>query len=128
MTQYLGGDDTEPEEHVPAGLLLVPVRPGPAGDVLRLFRTPLGERTAVGFTGRRRLAAVLGAGQAAVEIAEPALRAMAEALGVTRLTVDPQLAAAPAAALHGPDGWHASRAHAAPDGRGAVAVAAGSGR
>ncbi|WP_063770914.1 SAV_915 family protein, partial [Streptacidiphilus neutrinimicus] len=117
MTRYMDGDDPEPAARVPAGRLLVPVRSGPAGDVLRLFRTPLGARTAVGFTSMRQLAAVLGREQGAVEIAETALRAMAATLGVTELTVDPQLAAAPAAALHGPDGWHPWRAHspAAPD-------------
>jgi hypothetical protein len=119
MTRYLGGDDPEPAERVPAGLLLVPVRSGPEGDVLRMFRTPLGERTAIGFTSGRQLAAVLGPQQAAVVIAEPALRAMADALGITRITVDPQLAATPAAALHGPDGWHPWRAHGVPDAAGA---------
>ncbi|WP_063775087.1 SAV_915 family protein [Streptacidiphilus anmyonensis] len=122
MTRYLDGEDPEPTRGVPVGLLLVPVRSGPAGEVLRLFRTPLGERTAVGFTSRRQLAAVLGPDQAAVEIAEPALRAMADALGVPGLTVDPQLAAAPAAALHGPDGWHPWRAHPAPDAPGVAAA------
>ncbi|WP_063770138.1 SAV_915 family protein [Streptacidiphilus melanogenes] len=125
MTRHLDGDDPEPAERVPAGLLLVPVRSGPAGEVLRLFRTPLGARTAVGFTSRRLLVGVLGPEQAAVELAEAALRAMADALGVTSLTVDPQLAATPAAALHGPDSWHPWRAHGAPA---AGPVAAGTGR
>ncbi|CAM5684655.1 hypothetical protein SCALM49S_05461 [Streptomyces californicus] len=38
------------------GLLSVPVRATDAGPVLRMFRTPLGERTAVGFTARDLLA------------------------------------------------------------------------
>ena len=121
MSVYLNRDDPEPCELVPAGLLLVPVRPGPAGDVLRLFRTPLGARTAVGFTSRRQLAAVLGPEQPSVTIAETALRRMVGALGVAALTVDPQLVAPPAAALEQPGRWRALRsegsapaAHAAP--------------
>jgi hypothetical protein len=104
-TRYLTGGDPEPGERVPAGLLLVPVRPGPAGDVLRLFRTPLGARTAVGFTSSERLTAVLGRDQRSVIIAEPALRGMVGALGVAALTVDPQLAAAPVPALEHRDRW-----------------------
>ncbi|WP_243638860.1 SAV_915 family protein [Streptacidiphilus pinicola] len=150
MTVHLAGDDSEPVDHLPTGLLLVPVRSGPAGAVLRLFRSPLGERTAVGFSSRRQLAAVLGPEQTAVELAEPALRAMADALGVGRITVDPQLAAAPAAAAvagsatapvsvrvsapvaapRGTDGGRARRAARA-RGRGAESarsVAVGSGR
>ncbi|GGT90049.1 hypothetical protein GCM10010289_07730 [Streptomyces violascens] len=46
------GDDPEPCERTPAGPLFVPVRPGPAGCAARRFRTPLGDRTAVGFTTR----------------------------------------------------------------------------
>ncbi|MFD4142683.1 MULTISPECIES: SAV_915 family protein [unclassified Streptomyces] len=63
------------------------------------MRTPLGVRTAIGFTSQERLAAVLGEGQASVRLAEPALRALAEPLGITVLTVDPQFTApSPAAA------------------------------
>ncbi|CAM5683544.1 hypothetical protein SCALM49S_02270 [Streptomyces californicus] len=54
------------------GLLFVPVRATDAGPVLRMFRTPLGERTAVGFTARDLLTATLGAGHAAIRLAEPA--------------------------------------------------------
>lgn len=93
MTEYLFGDDPEPCEPSPAGLFFVPVRPGPAGCTARLFRTPLGGRTAVGFTSRERLTAALGDDQAWVRMAEPALRALAEPLGATALTVDPQLVA-----------------------------------
>ncbi|MET9397325.1 SAV_915 family protein [Kitasatospora sp. NPDC002965] len=86
-------EDPEPSEPVPAGLLLVPVRPGPLGHAARLFRTPLGDRTAVAFTTEQLLITVLGPAQPWVTLAEPALRALTEPLGVTVLTVDPQLAA-----------------------------------
>uniref|UniRef100_UPI0040440912 SAV_915 family protein n=1 Tax=Streptomyces sp. NEAU-174 TaxID=3458254 RepID=UPI0040440912 len=66
--------------------------PGPAGCAVRLFRTPHGSRTAVGFSTRRRLAAVLGARQPWIRLGESALRALAEPLGATSLTVDPRLA------------------------------------
>ncbi|SEL20833.1 SAV_915 family protein [Streptacidiphilus jiangxiensis] len=109
MARYLYGDDPEPEESVPAGLLLVPVRPGPGGDVLRLFRTPLGARTAVAFTSATHLSAVLGPDQRSITLAEPALRNLAGALGIATLTVDPQLVAAPAPALEEPDHWRVPR-------------------
>ncbi|MEV8546610.1 SAV_915 family protein [Streptomyces sp. NPDC051572] len=86
-------EDPEPAEPVPAGLLFVPVRPGPAGCTARFFRTPLGGRTAVGFTSAARLAATLGSEQACIRLSEPALRALAAPLGVTALTVDPQFSA-----------------------------------
>ncbi|MFC5799869.1 SAV_915 family protein [Streptomyces formicae] len=87
-------EDTDPDEPRPAAPLFVPVRLGSAGGhQLRFMRTPLGVRTAVGFTSARRLAAVLGAGQAWIRLAEPALRALSEPLGVTVVTVDPQLTA-----------------------------------
>ncbi|MGW6709170.1 SAV_915 family protein [Streptomyces sp. NPDC054956] len=88
-------DDPEPEERVPAGTLYVPARPGPAQVVVRLFRTPLGDRTAVAFTSAERLAATLGAGQPWIRLSETALRAMAEPLGAALLTVDPTLTAPP---------------------------------
>ncbi|MGW1623127.1 SAV_915 family protein [Streptomyces sp. NPDC002172] len=93
MPELLCGDDPEPSDRSPAGPLFVPVRPGPAGCAARLFRTPLGERTAVGFTSARGLAATLGPDQAWIRLAEPALRALAAPLGVTTVTVDPQLSA-----------------------------------
>ncbi|MEK2492629.1 SAV_915 family protein [Kitasatospora purpeofusca] len=96
MNRRSPAEDPEPSEPVPAGRLLVPVRSGPLGFAARLFRTPLGERTAVAFTSEQRLLTVLGPAQAWITLAEPALRALAEPLGVTTLTVDPQLAAAPA--------------------------------
>ncbi|MGW0010447.1 SAV_915 family protein [Streptomyces tendae] len=98
MTEPQYDEDPEPSERFPAGLLYVPFRPGPCGHTtLRLFRTPLGRRTAVGFTSRRRLVTTLGTEQAWIRLAMPALRALAEPLGVTTLTVDPQFTA-PAAA------------------------------
>ncbi|MFE1384045.1 SAV_915 family protein [Streptomyces sp. NPDC058740] len=96
----LYGDDPEPSERVPAGRLYVPVRPAAHGcAAARLFRTPVGVRTAVAFTTPARLRAVLGAGQEWTELAEPALRALVRPLGVDVLIVDPALTApaAPAA-------------------------------
>ncbi|MEU1300621.1 SAV_915 family protein [Streptomyces shenzhenensis] len=92
MTELLG-DDPEPADRRPAGPLFVPVRLGPWGDAVRVFRTPLGSRTAVGFTSVRRLTATLGGEQAWIRLAEPALRSLVAPLGVTRVTVDPQLSA-----------------------------------
>jgi hypothetical protein len=82
-------EDPEPSERFPAGLLFVPVRSGPAGCTARFFRTPLGGRTAVGFTSVASLTATLGPDQASIRLSEPALRALAAPLGVTALTVDP---------------------------------------
>ncbi|WP_327371251.1 SAV_915 family protein [Streptomyces sp. NBC_01217] len=86
-------EDPEPSERFPAGLLHVPVRSGPSGCTTRFFRTPLGGRTAVGFTSAAKLTATLGADQACIRLSEPALRALAAPLGVTALTVDPQFSA-----------------------------------
>ncbi|MEV7245011.1 hypothetical protein [Streptomyces sp. NPDC093248] len=63
MAELLHGDDPEPCDRFPAGPLYVPVRPGTSGCAARLFRTPLGGRTAVGFTSERRPAATLGPGR-----------------------------------------------------------------
>ncbi|MFJ6479736.1 MULTISPECIES: SAV_915 family protein [unclassified Streptomyces] len=93
MCLFQYDDDPEPEERVPAGPLYVPVLPGRTEVVVRMFRTPLGARTAVGFTSAERLAAALGAGQPWIRLAESALRAMAEPLGASLLTVDPTLTA-----------------------------------
>ncbi|MEE6270216.1 MULTISPECIES: SAV_915 family protein [Streptomyces] len=90
MSHHLHAEDPEPADRVPAGPLFVPVRPGPAGCTARLFRTPLGGRTAVGFTSPQRLAEVLGGGQPWVRLSEPALRALAEPLGAATVTVDPR--------------------------------------
>ncbi|MFF7634724.1 SAV_915 family protein [Kitasatospora sp. NPDC008050] len=93
MNQRQNTEDPEPSEPVPAGQFLVPVRSGPLGHTARLFRTPLGDRTAVAFSSLERLTAVLGDAQPWIALAEPALRALTEPLGVTTLTMDPQLAA-----------------------------------
>ncbi|WP_369357692.1 SAV_915 family protein [Streptomyces sp. cg2] len=90
MSHHLHAEDPEPADRVPAGPLFVPVRPGPAGCTARLFRTPLGGRTAVGFTSPQRLAEVLGGGQPWVRLSAPALRALAEPLGAATVTVDPR--------------------------------------
>ncbi|MFI8166066.1 SAV_915 family protein [Streptomyces sp. NPDC085931] len=97
MAVLLDGDESEPPERLPAGPLYVPVRPGPSGYVARLFRTPLGARTAVGFTSARRLTDTLGPQQRWIRLAEPALRALTAPLGITTVTVDP-LFTAPAPA------------------------------
>ncbi|MER5733812.1 SAV_915 family protein [Streptomyces sp. NPDC002138] len=106
MCLFRYDDDPEPEERIPAGLLYVPARPGGAPRVVRLFRTPLGTRTAVGFTSPDRLAATLGAAQPWIRLSGAALRAMAEPLGAGLLTIDPTLTAPPvgAPAVTGPDG------------------------
>ncbi|CAL9631852.1 hypothetical protein SUDANB120_06118 [Streptomyces sp. enrichment culture] len=93
MCLFQYDDDPDPEERVPAGLLYVPVRPGTAEVVVRIFRTPLGARTAVGFTDPARLAATLGAEQPWIRLSEPALRALGEPLGAALLTVDPTFTA-----------------------------------
>ncbi|GAA2086253.1 hypothetical protein GCM10009801_48570 [Streptomyces albiaxialis] len=89
MGECCRGEDSEPAERGPAGPLFVPVRSGRTGCVARLFRTPWGGRTAVGFTSEGRLTAVLGGGQSFVRLSEAALRALAEPLGGVGLTVDP---------------------------------------
>ncbi|MFD5704340.1 SAV_915 family protein, partial [Streptomyces lasiicapitis] len=61
------------------------------GCVARLFRTPVGGRTAVAFTTPQRLADELGARQPWIRLSEPALRSLTEPLGVARVTVDPRL-------------------------------------
>ncbi|WP_308103039.1 SAV_915 family protein [Streptomyces sichuanensis] len=88
-------DDGEPSHPDPAEPLYVPVRPCSCGFALRVYRTPLGTRTAVAFTSRRRLSDCLGPGVPSVRLALPAVRALAEPLGVTLVRVDPQLSAAP---------------------------------
>ncbi|WP_069884904.1 SAV_915 family protein, partial [Streptomyces luteocolor] len=95
MAELPCGEDPEPCEPGPAGPLFVPVRPGPAGCVARLFRTPVGGRTAVAFTTPQRLSAALGSRQEWIRLSEPALRALTAPLGVREVTVDPRLAAHP---------------------------------
>ncbi|MFI9201975.1 SAV_915 family protein [Streptomyces sp. NPDC053048] len=91
--EALPADDGEPSHPVRAGLLYVPVRPCPVGFALRVFRTPLGGRTAVAFTSPRRLEDCLGRGVPHVRLALPAVRALAGPLGVRLVRVDPQLTA-----------------------------------
>ncbi|MFG2124943.1 SAV_915 family protein [Streptomyces sp. NPDC048710] len=93
MLELVCGDDPEPSERTPAGPLFVPVRPGPAGCTARLFRSPLGGRSAVAFTSARLLGHTLGPDQPWIRLAEPALRALTAPLGVTSLTVDPTFSA-----------------------------------
>ncbi|MGW1728557.1 SAV_915 family protein [Streptomyces sp. NPDC002306] len=93
MSPVKHSEDPEPPERLPAGPLFVPVRSGPTGCTARFFRTPLGDRTAVGFTSAARLTAALGPDQASIRLSEPALRTLAAPLGVTALTVDPQFSA-----------------------------------
>ncbi|MFF8931422.1 SAV_915 family protein [Streptomyces longwoodensis] len=93
MAEIQCGEDPEPSERFPAGPLFVPVRPGPARYATRVFRTPLGDRTAVAFTSVDRLTAALGPQQAWIRLAEPALRALNEPLGITAVTVDPAFTA-----------------------------------
>ncbi|MFF8770272.1 SAV_915 family protein [Kitasatospora sp. NPDC015120] len=62
---------------------------------LRLFRLRDGRRCAVGFSSAGALAGLLGPGQAAVELGEPALRALTAPLGVEELVLDPRLVAPP---------------------------------
>ncbi|MFI0238589.1 SAV_915 family protein [Streptomyces sp. NPDC016845] len=93
MAELLRGEDPEPSDPFPAGPLYVPVRPGHRGCAARIFRTPLGTRTAVGFTSVFRLHATLGPDQPWIRLAEPALRALAGPLGVTTVTVNPRFTA-----------------------------------
>ncbi|MGW6572377.1 SAV_915 family protein [Streptomyces sp. NPDC054945] len=93
MCLFQYDDDPEPEERVPAGPLYVPVRPGTAEVVLRMFRTPLGDRTAVGFTRPDLLAATLGAEQPWIRLSESALRELASPLCACPLTIDPTFTA-----------------------------------
>ncbi|MDX3850794.1 SAV_915 family protein [Streptomyces sp. AK02-01A] len=102
--------DADPDRPGAAKPLYVPVRIGSAGGrYLRFARTPLGARTAIGFTSARRLTAVLGEQQRWIRLAEPALRALAAPLGAALVTVDPQLTA-PAIGRPAPDPACARRA------------------
>ncbi|MEU3183620.1 SAV_915 family protein [Streptomyces sp. NPDC006923] len=102
--------DADPDRPRAAKPLYVPVRTGSAGGwCLRLARTPLGARTAIGFTSAHRLTAVLGAQQRWIRLAEPALRALAAPLGATTVTVDPQLTAPAIGGRPAPDPVRARR-------------------
>ncbi|MFK8912641.1 SAV_915 family protein [Streptomyces sp. YS-3] len=132
LTLILDDADPDPDERRPAAPLYVPVRLGSAGGrQLRFWRTPLGVRTAVGFTSPERLYAVLGPGQRWIRLAEPALRSLAAPLGVTTVTVDPHMTApAPVAIRTEPlgqpcprrGGWDPEMAGAAPMTGGAEAA------
>ncbi|MEE4542648.1 SAV_915 family protein [Streptomyces sp. V4-01] len=98
VSQHQPSTGPEPAAGASRRSLYVPVRRGPAGSVIRLWRTPFGTRTAVAFTSDRRLRSVLGPTQAWIRLSEAALRRMAEPLGAVRLTVDPVLTARPPAA------------------------------
>lgn len=86
-------EDPDPLHSIRAGALFVPVRPGPGGYCARLFRTPLGVRTAVAFTDERQLTRALGQQQTWIRLSEPAVRALVAPLGVVDLTIGPLLAA-----------------------------------
>ncbi|MEE4489538.1 SAV_915 family protein [Streptomyces sp. BE230] len=86
-------EDPDPLPVNRTGALFVPARPGPAGYCARLFRTPLGARTAVAFTDERQLIRTLGQQQTWIRLSEPAVRALVAPLGVVDLTIDPLLAA-----------------------------------
>ncbi|GAA2676097.1 hypothetical protein GCM10010400_43390 [Streptomyces aculeolatus] len=73
--------------------LYVPVLDGRSGIRLRMFRTPLGTRTAVAFTSKAALVRALGPEQRWVRLGESALRALTAPLGADRITVDPLLTA-----------------------------------
>ncbi|MFI5658369.1 SAV_915 family protein [Streptomyces sp. NPDC051684] len=120
MAQPVSDEDPERSERFTVRPLHVPVRPSPFGYAARLFRTPLGDRTAVGFTSARALTATLGAGQPWIRLAEPALRDMTAPLGAATVTVDPQLSA-PAPVSRPP---HPARNRRASDTPRGVAIAA----
>jgi hypothetical protein len=139
VSQHDGPGDRTPEgqhhEQTAAaapqqGPLYVPVRQGPAGHVVRLWRTPVGSRTAVAFTSDQRLRSVLGPTQPWIRLSESALRAMAEPLGARQLIVDPLLTARPPAAWADPAAGRPCPRHGT-DSAGAAggsAQAAGSGQ
>ncbi|MEE1753783.1 SAV_915 family protein [Streptomyces sp. SP18CS02] len=104
MSELLCAEEPEPSAPAPAGPLYVPVRPGPHGYAVRLFRTPPGGRTAIGFTTEHRLTTALGPHQPWVRLAGPVLRRLVTPLGVTTLTVDPCLSAPSAVPLARGDG------------------------
>ncbi|MEU8505003.1 SAV_915 family protein [Streptomyces brevispora] len=93
MNDVQRAEDPDPLQPDRTGALFVPVRPGPVGCCARLFRTPLGVRTAVAFTDERQLTLTLGRRQTWIRLSEPAVRALVAPLGIVVLTVDPLLAA-----------------------------------
>ncbi|MEV0581039.1 hypothetical protein OG521_34785 [Streptomyces sp. NBC_01463] len=111
MNDNQSAEDPDPLPADRAGALFVPVRPGSVGCSARLFRTPLGVRTAVAFTDERQLTRTLGKQQPWIRLSEPAARALVAPLGIDGLTIDPVLAApGPGAApLAGRPGGRAGR-------------------
>ncbi|MFD9501791.1 SAV_915 family protein [Streptomyces sp. NPDC060035] len=93
MNDNQRAEDPDPLQLNRAGALFVPVRPGSLGCCARLFRTPLGVRTAVAFTDERQLTLTLGQQQSWIRLSAPAVRALVAPLGVVGLIVDPLLAA-----------------------------------
>lgn len=129
MSQHQPSVGPEPE---PGGTgnrsLYVPVRRGPAGDVIRLWRTPFGTRTAVAFTTDRRLRSVLGPCEPWIRLSESALRGLAEPLGALRLTIDPVLTARPPASWSEPAQAEPCAPHGTGTGIAGTGTGAGSAR
>ncbi|MFC5719145.1 SAV_915 family protein [Streptomyces gamaensis] len=98
-------DGARPLDRGSADPLYVPVRPCADGFALRIFRSPLGARTAVAFTSRARLLAVLGAGHDCVRLSLDAVHALTAPLGIDSVRLDPQLTAPPVRT--GPEGVEA---------------------
>lgn len=73
----------------------VPLRESACGVALRLFRDQGGERCAVGFTRLERMAELLGPDQRYYRLTVRSVRELAAQRGVTRLTLDPAMVAAP---------------------------------
>ena len=85
--------DPSPTSVRSPGVLFVPARPGPHCLVARMFRNPMGQRTAVGFTSASKLTVTLGTSHGYTRLCERALRELAALQGITELTIDPPLAA-----------------------------------
>ena len=73
----------------------VPLTEGACSVSLRLFRDRGGERCAVGFTDFDRMAELLGPDQLCYRLTVRSVRELAAQRGVTRLSLDPALVAAP---------------------------------
>ncbi|MEC4019291.1 SAV_915 family protein [Streptomyces sp. H27-D2] len=92
-TDHSRTEDGDPTHDRSAESLYVPVQTCSAGFSLRIYRTPIGTRTAVAFTSALQLSRVLGPQQPWIRLAATAVRALAAPLGVDRLSVDPLLTA-----------------------------------
>ncbi|MER5972675.1 SAV_915 family protein [Streptomyces sp. NPDC002055] len=120
MCLFQYDDDPEPEEQVPVDPLYVPVRLETAELMVRLFRTPLGTRTAVGFTRPDLLTSAVGAEHPWIRLSEATLRSMTEPLGAALVTIDPTFTAP---AVTGPTATRQAAVSAsAPAVRGAAAA------